>query len=106
IALALHWGAALLVPHCSCYLLAPYSTAPILQLGAASRQLAAGKLNTRAAAGPRPRNDELGELIRDFNAMADRIESLVSSQRQLISDVSHELRSPLARLIVAMDLAR
>ena len=44
--------------------------------------------------------------MRDFNVMADRIENLVSSQRQLISDVSHELRSPLARLIVAMDLAR
>ncbi|MFL6437358.1 MAG: ATP-binding protein [Terriglobales bacterium] len=104
--LALHWGVALLVSGFICYLLARYLTAPILQLGAASRQLAAGKLNTRAAAGSRPRNDELGELIRDFNAMADRIESLVSSQRQLISDVSHELRSPLARLIVAMDLAR
>jgi two-component system, OmpR family, sensor histidine kinase CpxA len=104
--LALHWGVALLVSGFICYLLARYLTAPILQLGAASRQLAAGKLNTRAAAGSQKRNDELGELIRDFNAMAARIESLVCSQRQLISDVSHELRSPLARLIVAMDLAR
>jgi two-component system, OmpR family, sensor histidine kinase CpxA len=104
--LALHWGVALIVSGFICYLLARYLTAPILQLRAASRQLATGKLNTRAAAGSQKRNDELGELIRDFNAMADRIESLVSSQRQLISDVSHELRSPLARLIVAMDLAR
>lgn len=104
--LALHWGVALVVSGFICYLLARYLTAPILQLGAASRQLAAGKLNTRAATGSQRRNDELGELIRDFNTMADRIESLVSSQRQLISDVSHELRSPLARLIVAMDLAR
>jgi two-component system sensor histidine kinase CpxA len=62
-------------------------------------------LETRAAAS-QGRNDELGDLVRDFNTMADRIQALVSSQRQLISDVSHELRSPLARLIVAMDLAR
>src|ERR1700756_254503 len=52
------------------------------------------------------RRDELGDLVRDFNAMASRIEELVSRQRQLISDVSHELRSPLARLNVALDLAR
>jgi two-component system sensor histidine kinase CpxA len=52
------------------------------------------------------RRDELGELVRDFNQMADRIESLVRGQRQLISDISHELRSPLARLNVALGLAR
>jgi two-component system sensor histidine kinase CpxA len=52
------------------------------------------------------RHDELGDLVRDFDAMASRIEELVSRQRQLISDVSHELRSPLARLYVALDLGR
>jgi two-component system sensor histidine kinase CpxA len=52
------------------------------------------------------RNDELGFLVRDFNAMASRIEELISRQRQLIQDISHELRSPLARLNVALDLAR
>jgi two-component system sensor histidine kinase CpxA len=50
------------------------------------------------------RQDEIGDLVRDFNAMASRIEELISRQRQLISDVSHELRSPLARLNVALDL--
>ena len=104
--LALHWIVAFGVSGLICYLLARYLTRPILQLQAASRQLAAGKLETRAATDAGRRSDELGELIRDFNAMAERIEDLVSSQRQLISDVSHELRSPLARLIVAMDLAR
>jgi len=102
--LILHWLVAILVSGLICYLLARYLTTPILQLQAASRQLAAGKLGTRAAAGAR--RDELGELVRDFNTMAARVENLVSSHRQLISDVSHELRSPLARLIVAMDLAR
>jgi two-component system sensor histidine kinase CpxA len=48
----------------------------------------------------------LGDLVRDFNRMADRIEALMTGQRQLISDISHELRSPLARLNVALGLAR
>jgi two-component system, OmpR family, sensor histidine kinase CpxA len=104
--LALHWIVAFAVSGLICYLLARYLTKPIVQLQAASRQLAAGKLETRAATDAQRRSDELGELVRDFNTMAERIEGLVSSQRQLISDVSHELRSPLARLIVAMDLAR
>ncbi|HWC15885.1 MAG TPA: HAMP domain-containing sensor histidine kinase, partial [Terriglobales bacterium] len=104
--LILHWGVAFLVSGFICYLLARYLTTPILQLTTASRQLASGKLDTRAASTAQARDDELGELVRDFNTMADRLENLVSSQRQLISDVSHELRSPLARLIVAMDLAR
>ena len=104
--LALHWIVAFAVSGLICYLLARYLTKPIVQLQAASRQLAAGRLETRAATDAQRRRDELGELVRDFNSMAERIEGLVSSQRQLISDVSHELRSPLARLIVAMDLAR
>ena len=105
-AIALQWGVALLVSGFICYLLTRYLTAPILRLRAASQQLAAGDLSTRAAAGMERRHDELGDLVLDFNAMASRIEELVSRQRQLISDVSHELRSPLARLNVALDLGR
>jgi two-component system sensor histidine kinase CpxA len=52
------------------------------------------------------RKDELGDLVRDFNAMAAKTEHLISSQRQLLYDVSHELRSPLARMNVALDLLR
>lgn len=104
--LALHWLVAFLVSGLICYLLARYLTAPILRLRDASRELAAGRLSARATSGAEKRRDELGELVRDFNAMGDRIEALVSSQRQLISDISHELRSPLARLTVALDLAR
>jgi two-component system sensor histidine kinase CpxA len=52
------------------------------------------------------RKDELGDLVRDFNRMADKTEHLISSQRQLLYDVSHELRSPLARMNVALDLLR
>jgi two-component system sensor histidine kinase CpxA len=102
----LQWGIALLVSGFICYLLTRYLTAPILRLRAASQQLAAGDLSTRAATVIERRHDELGDLVRDFDAMASRIEELVSRQRQLISDVSHELRSPLARLYVALDLGR
>jgi two-component system, OmpR family, sensor histidine kinase CpxA len=104
-AIALQWGVALIVSGLICYLLTRYLTAPILRLREASQQLAAGDLSIRAA-GMERRHDELGDLVRDFNAMASRIEELVSRQRQFISDVSHELRSPLARLNVALDLGR
>jgi len=103
--IVLQWGVALIVSGFICYLLTRYLTAPILRLRKASQQLASGDLSIRAA-GAENRRDELGDLVRDFNAMASRIEELVSRQRQLISDVSHELRSPLARLNVALDLGR
>ena len=105
-AVVFQWAVALLVSGIICYLLTRYLTTPILRLRRASQQLAAGDLSTRATAVIKRRHDELGDLILDFNAMAARIEELVSRQRQLISDVSHELRSPLARLNVALDLGR
>jgi two-component system sensor histidine kinase CpxA len=104
--IALRWSVALLVSGFICYLLTRYLTAPVLRLREASQHLAAGDLSTRAASGMERRRDELGSLVRDFNAMAARIEELVSGQRQLIYDISHELRSPLARLNVALDLGR
>jgi two-component system, OmpR family, sensor histidine kinase CpxA len=103
---ALEWGMAFLVSGLVCYFLTRYLTEPILQLREASRQLATGELNTRAASGMERRHDELGDLVRDFNTMADHTEQLISRQRQLIYDISHEVRSPLARLNVALDLAR
>jgi two-component system, OmpR family, sensor histidine kinase CpxA len=104
--IVLRWSVALLVSGFICYLLTRYLTAPVLRLREASQHLAAGDLSTRAASGMERRRDELGSLVRDFNAMAGRIEELVSRQRQLIYDISHELRSPLARLNVALDLGR
>lgn len=105
-AFLMQWGVAFLVSGFVCYLLTRYLTAPILSLREASQQLASGDLSTRASDRIAPRRDELGDLVRDFDAMAARIEDLVSRQRQLISDISHELRSPLARLNVALDLGR
>jgi two-component system sensor histidine kinase CpxA len=83
---------------------------PLVGLRKAARQLAEGDLSARvqetSSKTLRPRSDEFRGLVHDFNHMAERLESLVGAQRLLLRDVSHELRSPLARLSVALDLAR
>ncbi len=89
-----------------CYLLAWSMTSPVTRLRKAAQSLAAGDLSARAGAPGGGRRDELAELMRDFDRMAERIEGLVESQSRLLKDVSHELRSPLARLSVALGLAR
>jgi len=76
------------------------------KLQSAARQLGSGDLSTRVDSRLRQRQDEFGELGRDFDRMAERIEQLLRSQRRLLGDISHELRSPLARLLVALELAR
>ena len=88
------------------FVLARYLTAPVVRLRTATQQLAAGDLTARAEAPPKRRRDEIAELVRDFNGMAARLEDLVNAQNRLLNDVSHELRSPLARLNVALGLAR
>jgi two-component system sensor histidine kinase CpxA len=88
-----------------CFWLARYITGPVGQLQSAVRQLADGNLNSRVGSVITHRKDELADLGRDFNRMAERIESLMVSQQRLLRNVSHELRSPLSRLTVALDLA-
>jgi len=89
-----------------CYLLARYLTSPIARLRAATQQLASGDLSARAGMPGSRRRDETAELVRDFDRMAERIQTLVTAQQRLLTDISHELRSPLARLSVALELAR
>jgi signal transduction histidine kinase len=89
-----------------CYVLARYLTAPMLGLGAAVRQFASGDHSVRVGPALGSRNDEISRLAHDFDRMAERIESLLTSQRVLLRDISHELRSPLARLNVALELCR
>jgi two-component system, OmpR family, sensor histidine kinase CpxA len=89
-----------------CYILARYLTSPIVQLRAATQQLASGDLTARAGMPGSRRHDEMAELMRDFDRMAERLENLVNAQSRLLTDISHELRSPLARLNVALELAR
>ncbi len=89
-----------------CYFLAWYMTKPVARLRAATQQLAAGDLTARAGDPNSKRRDEIAGLIRDFDTMAGRLETLVKAQSRLLNDISHELRSPLARLNVALGLAR
>jgi len=89
-----------------CYWLAWYLTAPARKLRAATRQFASGDLRTRVGSALGRRRDELADLGQDFDLMAEKIESLVNARSRLLRDISHELRSPLARLNVALELAR
>lgn len=89
-----------------CYWLARHIAAPVATLRAATARLAAGDLSARVVPALGRRRDELTSLGRDFDFMAERIESLVVAQQTLLRDISHELRSPLARLGVALELAR
>jgi two-component system sensor histidine kinase CpxA len=101
---------AIVVGGLTTFVLVLLFTRPIARLRKAARELATGNLNARV---PRPKirsrffaGDELSALMLDFNHMAEQLESLVSAQKLLLRDVSHELRSPLARLSVALELAR
>jgi two-component system sensor histidine kinase CpxA len=89
-----------------CYVLARYLTSPIVRLRAATQKLASGDLTARAGLPGSRRHDEMAALMRDFDRMAERLENLVNAQNRLLTDISHELRSPLARLNVALELAR
>jgi signal transduction histidine kinase len=103
---ALRLLAVLLTAGVVCYWLARYVSSPVVKLRAGVRQLAEGDLQARVGASFSGRRDELVDLGKDFDLMAERIESLMLSQQRLINDISHELRSPLARLTVALELAR
>ena len=87
-------------------LLAWYLARPIRSLRWAFDAVAEGRLDTRVSSRMGRRRDEIADLGRDFDRMASHLQKLVSAQRRLLHDVSHELRSPLARLQAAIGLAR
>ncbi|MCC7499076.1 MAG: HAMP domain-containing protein [Bryobacterales bacterium] len=86
-----------------CYLLARHLTAPVRQLQNAVQRFGQGDFSARAGS---DRKDELGQLARTFDQMAERIQTLMAAERRLLLDISHELRSPLTRLSLAVELAR
>ena len=86
-----------------CWPLASHLSRPLRRLAEAADALGKGDLNARVDL---QRRDEVGVLARSFNTMAANIQRLIASHKQLLADVSHELRSPLARLQVALELAR
>ncbi|GAA0858767.1 ATP-binding protein [Aliiglaciecola litoralis] len=88
-----------------CALLTWSLVKPIRALQKSTRQVSTGNLSQRVEFAD-TRGDELGALGRDFNAMTQQLEVLLSSQKRLVADISHELRSPLARLQLAIGIAQ
>ncbi|WP_223576655.1 ATP-binding protein [Kangiella taiwanensis] len=98
--------AALGISFLVCFALAWYLTRPIHQLQKATKAIAKGNLQARAKDYIGKRADEFHDLAEDFDLMADRINRIIMSQKRLLSDVSHELRSPLTRMQIAASLAQ
>lgn len=86
--------------------LAAYLARPVSRLRDGFRKLARGDLAVRLTSGMGRRRDEIADLAQDFDVMAERLQQSIASRDRLLHDVSHELRSPLARMSVAVGLAR
>ena len=99
-------GVAAVISALVSLLLARYLAAPLGRLSVASRQLATGDLSVRVGPPLNRRHDEFGQLAQDLDEMAGRLQHLQQANQRLLRDVSHELRSPLARLRVALEIAR
>ncbi len=89
-----------------CFLLARYFTKPLIHLRQTTKKLTQGEFDTTSLQRLRNRSDEFGALAVDFDFMSNRLSKLLETQRQLLRDISHELNSPLARIRVAIELAR
>ncbi len=100
--IAVVFGAGLLLSAA----LAAYLARPVSRLRDGLRKLAQGDLGVRLTSGMGRRRDEIADLAQDFDAMAERLQQLIASRDRLLHDVSHELRSPLARMSIAVGLAR
>ena len=97
---------ALVISGLVCWSLARYISKPLERLQSSARSLAAGNWRRASVEEFSRRRDELGVLARDFDTMADHVRNLIASKENLLRAMSHELRSPLARLRVASGLAR
>jgi two-component system sensor histidine kinase CpxA len=99
-------GIALVVSAFASWWLAQHLSAPIRRMQEGARALAGERLDVRVSAGLEGRKDEVAVLAREFDAMADRLRANRSALTRLLGDISHELRSPLARMRLALGLAR
>jgi len=88
------------------WLLARSISRPVRRLQSAAHTLSAGNLDARAGTEVTKRKDEIGVLGREFDSMAERLSALIAARQRLLRDISHELRSPLARMEMAIGLAR
>lgn len=89
-----------------CYLLSIYLTKPLSTLSNAANAIATGQLSTRVGKFKGHYRDEIAELSHNFDHMAEKVEKIVKLKQRLLQDISHELRSPLARLQIAIELGR
>jgi two-component system sensor histidine kinase CpxA len=89
-----------------CLILARHITRPILVLERAATALAEGSLTVRALPQIEGRTDELGRMASAFDHMAERIQTLLQTQKEMLGHISHELRSPLTRIGVSLELLR
>src|ERR1700754_1157564 len=96
----------LIISAALCGLLARSITKPIRSLQRTAMDIAAGDLTARASPALEGRTDELASLAHDFDRMAERVQFLLEQQKLLLCDISHELRSPLARLTVSAQLVQ
>lgn len=103
---ALRLAAAALISAVISFFLARSLATPLEHMRRASREIAAGELSTRVGPKVGKRQDEIGQLAADFDNMATRLQAMQVANQRLLQDVSHELRSPLARLSVALEIAR
>lgn len=98
--------AAALISAVLSFFIARYLARPLERLGHVGRELGRGDLQVRVGEPLTRRRDEFGALARDLDRMAGNLDALQQANRRLLRDVSHELRSPLARLRVALEIAR
>jgi two-component system sensor histidine kinase CpxA len=104
--LLLRFCVAIILTAGICYLISRYLSKPIDILKNASKKLGQGQLTTRVGEILPSRKDEIGDLAEEFDKMAEHLQDLIESRQRLLEDISHELRSPLARLFVALEMAR
>lgn len=102
----LRWGLWVLLAAVVGYLLTRALTTQIRQLQRATHRLATGDFQGALPADYRFSHDELGQLGQDFQRMAQQLDTSQRARKQMLSDISHELRSPLARMQVALEIAR
>ncbi|WED44136.1 two-component system sensor histidine kinase CpxA [Legionella cardiaca] len=104
--LTIRLAIAIIISGLICYLLSVYLTQPLRSLRMAAKSIATGQLSTRVGRVKGHYRDEIAELSGEFDRMAEQLEAIINSKERLLQDISHELRSPLARLQIAIELGR
>ena len=89
-----------------CLGLAYHIASPIHSIQVTARKVAQGDLKARVPSSVSRRHDEVAALAKDFDSMVSRLDSLIQTQKKLLNSVSHELRSPLARINISLALLR